>query len=234
MNDKELITQLKSLKNIHPDKDWVILTRNNLVGAASTRLGEAGAKANPRFSISHLLDLNFFVPRPVAVSVLGLIVVVAFTASFMNYGLIEDETGSDFASVSRYGAISNDTVQELREIVDDVRGPTPSGGTTPTDYTVIFNEDSDERENFKDALRNRIESKIGFYNDLFAQLNDGDASREISLNSRREELSFKLAYEDAAAQSQIEKLLEDAQAALDEGNLIDALDLVVAIDKLLK
>ena len=226
MNDKELIAQLKSLKNIHPDKDWVILTRNNLVGA----------KASPRFSISHLLDLNFFVPRPVAVSVLGLVVVVAFTASFMNYGLIEDETGSDFASVSRYGAISNDTVQELKEVIAAVNGSEVgevSAGST-VDYTVVFSEDSDKRENFKDALRNRIESKIGFYNDLFAQLNDGDASREISLNPRREELSFNLAYEDAAAQSQIEALLEDAQAALDEGNLIDALDIVVAIDKLLK
>ena len=106
-----------------------------------------------------------------------------------------------------------------------------SAGQGAESYAVVFDEDGDAQESFKDALRNRIEGKIGRINDLFAQLEDGDLAREISLNQRRYDENFKLA--DSELGAQVKVLLADAEAALEEGDLIYALDLVNAIDKLL-
>lgn len=228
MNDRQLIQQLKLLKNIHPDKHWVALTRSRI-----TQMNVDGKTDERRygFSLTHLFGLT--IPRPVTVSVLGLIAIITVTAS-----ISQRDAGNDFASISRYEPISGETIQELKEIADYVGGRTPSGETTPitaetlVDYTVVFSEDSDKRESFKNALRDRIEAKIGFYSDLLEQLNDGDLTKEISLNSRREELFSKLTDTDIA--NQVIELLEDAQDALDDGNLIDALDLVNAIERLIK
>lgn len=225
MRDRDLINQLKTLKNIHPDKNWVALTRSRI-----TQM-DADGKTDERrygFSLTHLFGLT--IPRQVTVSVLGLIVLVTATASVAQLG-----PGNDFASISRYEPVSSETIQELKEIAESVIGndfEARDSSIENVDYTVVFNEDSDKRESFKDALRNRIESKISFYNDLLSQLDDGDLAREISLNPSRGELYSKLTNEETA--EQVKELLEGAREALDEGSLIDALDLVTAIDRLLK
>lgn len=174
---------------------------------------------------------SFGVPKPLAIPAMAAIVVLIGGVAFVqNNG----QEGVFVASV-RQGA--------------DTRGPDADGrGNSLRDsalsqrnsavkdsaenFTVVFDEDSDKQESFKNALRNRIEAKIGRVKDLFAQLEDGDLAREISLNPRRYEENFKLA--DAELGKQIKSLLAEAEAALAEGDLIDALDLVNAIDKLLQ
>jgi hypothetical protein len=196
MNDQQLIHQLKSLKSIHPDRNWVALTRSQF------------AEMSPKTSI---LDIfTFAVPRMAAVPVMAAVVALVggiTIARDANY-----EEGAFVASV-RHKSLSLETKEEI------------------TAYTVVFDKDQDKQESFKDALRNRIEVKIGKIKDLFAQLEDEDLAREISLNPRRYEENFKLADEELG--KQVKTLLAGAEAALAEGNLIDALDLVNAIEKLL-
>lgn len=209
MTEKELINQLKSLQNIHPGKNWVALTRSQL------------AEASPKISI---LDIfTFAVPKMAAVPVLAAIVaLVGGVAYVQNSG----QDGVFVASV-RSKSLSAETKAEIKEIASAVSEyPYKSAS-----FSVVFDEDSDKQESFKNALRNRIEAKIGRINDLFAQLEDGDLAREIGLNPRRFEENFKLA--DGKLSEQVKGLLAYAEAALLEGNLIDALELVNAIDKLL-
>ena len=221
MTEKDLITHLKTLKNIHPEQNWVDLTRSKFL------------ETSPRTGILNIFSLT--VPKMAAIPVM-----VAVVALIGGIAIVQDvnyEEGVFVASV-RNKSLLAETKEELKEIADDVRGRTPSGGTTPTvtdgqesALTVVFDENSDAQESFKDALRSRIEAKIGRVNDLFAQLEDGDLARDISLNPRRFEESFKLADNDLG--EQVKVLLADAEAALAEGDLIDALDLVNAIEKLL-
>jgi hypothetical protein len=146
-------------------------------------------------------------------------------------GLIEKESASNFASIVSSGKISEETALELDEIKQLITETAPEKPSSAS-HAVVFNEDSDERDNFKDLLRSRIESKINIIQDSFDQLNDGELALEISLNPRRFEENFKLVDEELA--KQIKSLLEQAQEALDEGDLITALDLVNAAEKLLK
>ena len=220
MTENDLIAQLKTFKNMHPDQSWVDLGRSKF------------SESNPKTGILNIFSLA--VPRMAAIPVM-----VAVVALIGGISLVQDadyEEGVFVASV-RYKSLSVETKEELKEIAEDVRGGTASGGTapaateTPASYTVVFDEDGDAQESFKDALRRRIESKIGKVNDLFAQLEDEDLARDISLNPRRYEENFKLA--DAELGGQVRILLADAEAALAEGDLIGALDLVNAIEKLL-
>lgn len=207
MTEKELINQLKSLKNIHPDRNWVAFTRLQFIDSS------------PKTSTSIFDIFSFAVPRMAAIPVMALIVALVGGIAFVqNSG----QDGNFVASV-RSKSLSAETKQEIKEIAV----ATDNGLRN----TVVFNEDADAQESFKDALRNRIEAKIGRINDLFAQLEDGNLAREISLNPRRFEENFKLA--DNEVGEQVKTLLAGAEAALAEGNLIDALDMVNAIDKLL-
>lgn len=211
MTEKELINQLKSLKNIHPDKNWVALSRANFV------------ETSPKAGILDILGLT--IPRFAAVPVLAAIVALVGGAAFLeNSG----QNGVFVASV-RNKSLSAETKEELKAIATVVKQV--ANEANEANYTVVFNENADKQESFKNELRSRIEAKIGKVKDLFAQLEDGDLAREISLNPRRFEENFKLA--DAELGKQIKGLLRDAEAALAEGNLIDALDLVNAIEKLL-
>ena len=210
MDDQQLINQLKNLKNIHPEQNWVVLTR--------TKFAET---STPSASI---MDIFFFaVPRMAAVPALAAI--LAFIGG-VSYLANSGEDGVFVASV-RNKSLSMETKEEIRELSALIsRDPHKSASNA-----VVFNEDAGRQESFKNALRNRIEAKIGIIKDLFAQLEDGDLAREISLNPRRLEENFKLA--DGEIGAQVKALLADAEAALAEGNLIDALDLVNAIDRLL-
>ena len=226
MTEKDLIAQLKILKNVHPEQSWVDLTRSRF------------SNTNPQVMAN---GINIFkrifafpVPKMAAVPVMAAVVVLVggiFLVQDANY-----EEGELVMSV-RHKSLSVETKEELKEIASIASGSPQSSlplaaGQADTDVSaVVFNEDGDAQESFKDALRNRIEDKIGRINDLFAQLEDGDLARDISLNLRRFEENFKLA--DNELGEQVKVLLADAEAALEEGNLIDALDLVNAIDKLL-
>lgn len=230
MTDQELIRQLKILKNIHPDSAWVDLTRSQF------------SNINPQITTNtanifkRIFTLN--IPRPLAISAMAAIVAIVGGISFVQNG--KDNVGT-FAYNTK--PLSAETREELKEIASLVSKTVPTiirsdAGIAASDaserrvYTVVFDEDSDAQESFKDALRNRIEAKISKINDLFAQLEDGDLARDISLNSRRFEESFKIA--DSELGEQVKVLLADAEDALDDGDLIGALDLVNAIDKLLE
>lgn len=216
MNDKLLIEQLKSLRNIHPDKNWVALTRTNLQ--------ESAAISQKSAEISGGLGwFTFVVPKPLAVPVLAAIVALVGGVAYVQ------NSGQEgvFVSSVKNKSLSVETKEEIKEIASAVSEYSHKSAS----FSVVFNEDSDAQTSFKDALRNRIEAKIGRIKDLFAQLEDGDLAREISLNPRRLEENFKLA--DGKLAEQVKTLLADAEAALLDGNLIDALELVNAIDKLL-
>ena len=210
MTDQDLIVQLKTLKNIHPDSNWVNLRRMSL-----------------RPERGNLFSVPGFLAMP---SLAGFAALIAIFSVYQ-VGLINKESASNFASIVSPGKISEETASEINEIkkfAEEIATQNP----TSSSHTVVFNEDSDERDNFKDLLRDRIESKINIIQDSFDQLNDGDLALEISLNPRRFEENFKLVDEELAIQ--VRSLLEQAQEALDEGDLINALDLVNAIEKLLK
>jgi len=220
MTENDLIAQLKTLKNMHPDQSWVDLGRSKF------------SESNPKTGILNIFSLA--VPRMAAIPVM-----VAVVALIGGISLVQDadyEEGVFVASV-RYKSLSVETKEELKEIASITSGSPQSSlslaaGQTDTGVsTVVFDEDGDAQEGFKDALRRRIESKIGKVNDLFAQLEDEDLARDISLNPRRYEENFKLA--DAELGGQVRMLLADAEAALAEGDLIGALDLVNAIENLL-
>jgi len=210
MTDKDLIVQLKTLKNIHPDKNWVHLTRTSF-----------------RVERGNLVSVPGFLAMPAMAGFAALVAIF----SVYQAGLINKESASNFAAIVSPGKISDETVSEINEIKQLVEETNPQNPISYS-HTVVFNEDSNERDNFKDLLRDRIESKINIILDSFDQLNDGDLAFEISLNPRRFEENFKLVDEELA--TQVRSLLEQAQEALDEGDLINALDLVNAIEKLLK
>lgn len=167
------------------------------------------------------------VPRMAAVPAMAAIVAVVGGVAFLQ----NSGQGGVFVASVRYKSLSAETKQELQELKKVAIAVKPVSANKEASYTVVFDEDADKQESFKTALRNRIEGKIGRIKDLFAQLEDGDLAREISLNPRRFEENFKLA--DGELGKQVQSLLLDAEKALAEGNLIDALDLVNAIEKLL-
>lgn len=211
MTDKDLIAQLKTLKNIHPDKSWVYLAKKGLV------------RESP--------FVYFLIPRLFAFPALAVLTALIGGFSIYQLELIDKESASNFAAIMSPGKISQETaleIDEIKQLVVEV----DAENTSSASQTVVFNEDSDERDNFKDLLRSRIESKINIIQDSFDQLNDGALALEISLNPRRFEENFKLVDEEIARQ--VKSLLEQAQEALDEGDLITALDLVNAAEKLLK
>jgi hypothetical protein len=166
----------------------------------------------------------FPVPKMAAIPVMAAVVALIGGVAVLKDANYDE--GVFVASV-RYKSLSVETKDEIRELSALIsRDPHKSAS-----FSVVFDEDADKQESFKNALRNRIEAKIGIIKDLFAQLEDGDLAREISLNPRRLAENFKLA--DGEIGAQVKALLADAEAALAEGNLIDALDLVNAIERLL-
>ena len=163
MTDQELIRQLKILKNIHPDSAWVDLTRSQF------------SNINPQITTNtanifkRIFTLN--IPRPLAISAMAAIVAIVGGISFVQNG--KDNVGT-FAYNTK--PLSAETREELKEIASLVSKTVPTiirsdAGIAASDaserrvYTVVFDEDSDAQESFKDALRNRIEAKISKINE---------------------------------------------------------------------
>jgi len=204
MTDHDLITQLKTLKNIRPEQNWVNLTREKLMSQGSPSTGTI-------FSIFSGI-LTFSIPRPVAIPALVAVVAVVGAISVVQEGQIQGESGSNFASVSKIYPIDDGVGQELEAIVKEaapngeVVVEKPQNGS----YTVIFNEDADSTERFKRMLKDRIEVKI------------------YQVQKEAENLENK------ELQRQLESLLQDAREAYAAGELIEALELVTAAEKLAK
>lgn len=223
MTDQELVKQLKTLKNISPDKEWVNFTRSQFI---------AEKKAG-----SNIFDiLMFAVPRPVAVMAMASMVALAGGAHIYNVGLINFEVGNSPALTASLMHVSSETAEEVAEIQEIVAKKVVKHDTNTANEgsanTVVFNQDAEERENFQALLKERIETKIAIFNDLFAQLESGEAVREILLNPRRYEENFEVIAGELG--EQVKDLLKEAEQALLEGDLISALDLVNAIEKLIK
>lgn len=224
MNEQELIKQLKTLKNISPDKEWVNFTRSQFIPGKA-----AGTRS--------IFDIFMFaVPRPAAVIVMVGVVVVAGAMNMQSAGVLEFEVGTSPALTASLKHVSGETAEEVAEIQEIVArklvtqyANTANEGSV---NTVVFNKDAEERENFQALLKERIETKIARFNDLFAQLESGESVLEILANPRRYEQNFKVIAGELG--SQIKDLLEQAEQALAEGDLITALDLVNAIEKLIE
>jgi len=218
MTDKELITQLKTLRDIHPDKEWADLTRTRLFGQKTRILEKIFA---------------FAVPNPLAISAMAVVVAVLGGVNVYNAVIIEFEVGNSPALTASLKHVADETASEVAEIQQKVSAMAVSAKASENPaHAVVFNKDAEERENFQALLRERIETKIAYVKDLFAQVEDGDAVREIMQNQRRYEENFKIFGE--GLDEQVKELLESAEKALLEGDLITALDLVNAIDKLIK
>jgi len=224
MTEQQLINQLKTLKNIHPEQNWVHLTRGKLtakpllraeslaslgINSAIYRIVTSVAKGNL------LAVINRVVPSPVAVSTLAAIVMVVGVVSVVQEGQIQQESGLNFASVSKiypFVTVDLDAGRELEAIAKEAA---PNGEVmvaNPQDgsYTVIFKEDADSTERFKRMLKDRIEVKI------------------YEVSQEAEELS------EEELKRQVESLLQAARKAFAAGELIEALELVTAAEKLLR
>lgn len=233
MTEKDIVKNLKGLKtDIHPDKNWVLLTRQRLLGEE---------KINRSLSFSGISKAFFttYAPKPAMVYAAGVFIVVFVAVLAGGYNRTLDEIANNgFGGVHRYGNISGEAIAELNKIAKSANLTAALGDkeaiTKPnTSNTVVFREGIDKQELFKKALKENIETKINKLRDSLAQLEDGALAREISLNSRKFEENFeKLANKEIA--SQVGDLLDGAEGALEDGNLIDALDLVIAAEKLAK
>ncbi len=238
MTDKELFVQLKILRDIRPDKAWADFTRTRLLGYN-----------NSNINIINILDMlerifGFAVPKSLAISAMAVVVAAVGGLNVYNAGIVDLEIGNSPALTASLRHVTDETASEVAEIQELARIETRGGkgnglketkGINSPDSnapTVIFNKDAEERENFQAILRERIQIKIGYVKDLFAQVEDGDAVREIMQNQRRYEENFKIFGE--GLDDQVKDLLADAEQALLEGDLITALDLVNAIEKLIK
>lgn len=235
MTDKDLILELQTLKSVHPDKRWVVLTRERFAGDGV----RVGAWQVWGVFVSRMLNAAVSYPAAVSVAVVALVLTGGISAQFT--GRMHEELGKNlsFAVPSHREHVSYETTKELAEIkqlaIRSVKTDNETRANNAvaqnSEHTVVLNENSDREAQFKKVLRERIESKIIQVKDLFAQLENGDSAREISLNHRRYEENFKLADEKVAMQ--VRDLLKEAESALGDGNLIDALDVVNTIEKLL-
>jgi len=218
MNEQELITQLKELRNIYPDQEWVVFTRAKLFGENLSVLDRI---------------FGFVVPKPLAIFAMAVVVALLGGINVHNAGIVDFEIGASPALTASLKHVSNETAVEVAEVQQIVSATiAPPKENEDSAHTVVFNKDAEERENFQALLRKRIETKIAYVKDLFAQVEDGDLVREIMQNPRRYEENFKIFGD--GLDSQVKSLLEDAEKALIEGDLISALDLVNAIEKLIK
>lgn len=248
MNDQELIRQLKGFKNIHPSKEWVNFTR--------AQFASKNHNKNKIFNIFKVFELAL--PRPASVAILASVVVLLGGVHVYRVGLVESEVGSSPALTASLRHVSRETAQEVAEIQELARSEISANGgkkntrmgkidegdylstqgreivegNYPDSHTVVFNKDAEERENFQTLLEDRIKTKIAFFKDLFAQLDDGERVREITLNPRRFEENFKGVVGERG--EQVLELLNEVDQALEEGDLIIALDLVNAIEKSIK
>lgn len=211
MTDHDLIAQLKTLKNIRPEQEWVVLTRQNLMEKNEVQKVSASIKVSTR-----ILDLfGFTVPRLVAVPALVAVVAVVGGISVIQEGQIQGESGSNFASVSKIyslGILNEGVGQELEAIAQEAA---PSGEvvierpqTQDGSYTVIFKKDADFTERFKRMLKDRIEVKI------------------YQVQQEAKDLA------DEELQRQVNSLLQAARESFAAGELIEALELVTAAEKL--
>lgn len=236
MNERELVNQLKILKNISPDKEWTDLLRSKFI----TRDTSFFARI---FSVG--------MPHYIAIPSMAVFVAVLGGVGVYNAWTVDSEVGASPALTASLKHVSSETIRELTEIQGLATGMIRiksgkenmqeekvgerdySDGEEDSDsHTVVFNKDADERENFQALLRERIKTKIDYVADLFAQVDNSELVREITQNQRRYEENFKFFGEGLA--EQIKVLLNDAEKALSEGDLITALDLVNAIEKLIK
>lgn len=238
MTEQELIRQLKNLKSIEPERQWVVLTRASLI-------------LLPRKNKSIFNVFSFVIPKPLAISVMAIVVAVLGGAHVYNVELADLEINRIIALTASLKHVADETAAEVAEIQElarveasakgskgNTRGEGGKGnygsdsGADGSSHAVVFNKDAEERESFQIFLKERIETKIAFFKDLFAQLDDGERVREITLNPRRYEENFQGVVSEQG--EQILELLNEAEQALAEGDLITALDLVNAIEKLIK
>lgn len=216
MTESELISQLKTLRSINPDEKWVNLTRTRIILKGGI------------FGI-----FNFAIPKPVAISAMAMAVAVVGGFNIYSAGFMDTEIGSSpalTASLRHVLAETAEEVAEVQQIAHETVNPPKNNQNSA--HTVVFNQEAEEHENFQALLRERIEKKIAYVKDLFAQVEDGERVREIMQNPRRYEENFKIFGE--GLEEQVSALLTDAEKALAEGDLITALDLINAIDKLIK
>ncbi|MBI1888778.1 MAG: hypothetical protein HYS15_02510 [Candidatus Spechtbacteria bacterium] len=232
MTDQDLISQLQTLKTIHPDKRWVVLARERFAGEEGA---SAGLWQVSKTFISSIFNATVSYPAAISVAVVALVLTGGISAQ--SIGKMRGEIGENvsLATLPHHRHISAETAAELVEMkqlaVDkSVKTKEKNVGVKDSEHAVVLNENSDKEAQFKNVLRERIESKIAQVKDRFAQLENGDSALEISLNPRRYEENFKLADEKIALQAN--DLLKEAETALLDGNLIDALDFVNAIEKL--
>lgn len=221
MTESELIKQLKDLGSIELDREWVVLTRASFIPQKNRNI----------FDVFSLV-----IPKPFAISAMAAIVALLGGVHIYNTGLIDVEVGKSVALTASLEHVSDETAGEVAEIqevaVKKVTEKNSHKTAEDNKHAVVFNKDAEERENFQTLLRERIETKIAYVKDLFAQVEDGESIREILQNPRRYEENFKIFGE--GLDEQVKQLVMDAEEALADGDLITALDLVNAIEKLIK
>jgi len=259
MTDYQLRKQLKALRDTNPDKEWVGLLHKELIsnvdkgGAFSLR----GIKGIFSFAIQNRIAypavavfvfgaglFSFVYGRAMNSDMAGII------GSLENFSIakspsdkfvkadkirivMEDaervvanevaeelksiaaEAGASYTSTSSLASLdSSEAVSEVMLEGNDVSvlsHTTTALGVEGQDadnesYTVVFKENSDSRERFNRLLKDRIEVKFYSVNE---QIKDKDEQ----------------------TRNQIGSILNEASAALNAGELIEALELVNAAEK---
>lgn len=77
MDEKDLIYQLKALKQIKPSQDWALLTKNRILGSTNPQISEFGAELLNRVKHFPALGWRFGLLKP-AFALSALAVLIAF------------------------------------------------------------------------------------------------------------------------------------------------------------
>jgi hypothetical protein len=218
MTEKDIIFQLKSLQKLQADETWVNATRSNLLQSFEIVPQQRVKKwdtlftwINPRYAsyffalfLMMILGMSFtFVQQESHEAHVSHIPSNNIFISSPNLDVGLDEDGNQESGT---GDVSED-VNRLVEAADNTDDQVAIESNT-TDLTVMFQEDSDSKDRFKRMLKDRVEVKV--YN-----------------------LNQQIEGKDEQVQRQIMSILDEVGKAFQEGELIEALELVTAAEKLL-